>query len=135
MTYYYKEVIDGIITMFGSMSRPTEIYEDISEEKYKELEEKKQNKPSNTLDVKYVLDNETEEYIEVETTHDEKVMWYVSAITDGTMTIDDVPEEFKSDVQALLPVEPVYPYGLSNEQIEDVEQVYRDKLESEVANA
>lgn len=114
MDYYYKYVKNDVIEFVGSMSRKTELYSDISYEKYEELDKKLNNIPKRTLDFKYQLSNKTEEYIRVETNHDEKVQWYVNAVLNDTITLDEVPEDFIDEVNALISEEPNNPYGIDN---------------------
>ena len=58
----------------------------------------------------YRLSNETEEYIAMSRTHEETVDWYVQAVSNGEMTLEEVPEEYRSEVEAKLPTptEPTY---------------------------
>ena len=99
----YKQIENGYITMLGkSPSIPTNA-EEITEEKYNQLMETIQNKPSDTLETIYYLSAETETYVGRETTHAEKVEWYASAVLSGQMTIEEVPEDYKAEVEAKLP--------------------------------
>lgn len=100
--FYYKAVNNGIITQIGSGSKLTKLYTEITEEKYNQLMTVIQSKPEDTLETIYYLSAETEEYVSRDTTHDEKVNWYVSAVVSKQMTIDEVPEEYKAEVQAII---------------------------------
>lgn len=99
---FYKIVEDGYITMIGSPNVPSNGIE-ITEAKHTELSEKIKNKPQDTLEAVYRLSNETEEYVPCERTHDEIVDRYVQAVSSGTMTIDEVPEEYRAEVETKLP--------------------------------
>lgn len=111
---YYKVVKDGIIEMIGSGSKETTLFTPITEDKYEELQAIMKLKPDDTLEEKYLLDDETEMYIGIETTRYEKCQCYANAVTSGELTIDDVPEEFKADVESLLPQPEVNEESLDN---------------------
>lgn len=105
---FYKIVQNGYITMIGSPNVPSN-GEEITKEKHTELSEKIKNRPADTLEAVYRLSNEIEEYIAIPRTHDETVDWYVQAVSSGTMTIEEVPEDYRSEVEAKLPTEqPTY---------------------------
>ena len=106
---FYKIVENGYITMIGSPNVPSNGVE-ITEEMHTELSEKIKNKPQDTLEAVYRLSNETEEYVPCKRTHEETVDWYVEKVSGGEMTIEEVPEEYRSDVEAKLPtpIEPTY---------------------------
>lgn len=110
--YFYKVIQNRIITQIGSGSKETTMFTPINQEEYSSLLAKMQSKSDDTLEQKYVLDSETKEYEAIETTHEEKVDWYRRAVEKGDITIEDVPEEYKAEVETLLPNNP---YGLSNE--------------------
>ena len=106
---FYKMVENGNITMIGSPNVPSN-GEEITEQKYTELSEKIKNKPEDTLEAFYRLSNETETYVPCERTHEETVDWYVEKVSVGEMTIEEVPEVYKAEVEAKLPTptEPTY---------------------------
>lgn len=106
---FYKIVENGYITMIGSPNVPSN-GEEITEEKHAELSEKIKARPQDTLEAVYRLSNETEEYVPCERTHSETVDWYVQAVSSGTMTIEEVPEDYRAEVEAKLPTptEPTY---------------------------
>ena len=106
---FYKIVENGYITMIGSPNVPSNGVE-ITEAKHTELSEKIKNKPQDTLESVYRLSNEIEEYVPCERTHEETVDWYVQEIVVGNITIEDVPEEYRSEVESKLPppTEPTY---------------------------
>ena len=106
---FYKIVENGYITMIGKSQRVPSNGEEITEEKHTELSEKIKNKPEDTLEAVYRLSNETETYVPCERTHDETVDWYVQKVSGGEMTLEEVPEDYRSEVEAKLPTEqPTY---------------------------
>lgn len=106
---FYKTVQDGYITMIGKSQRIPSNGAEITEAKHKDLSEKIKNKPEDTLEAVYRLSNETEQYVPCERTHDETVDWYVQKVSGGEMTIEEVPEDYRSEVEAKLPSEqPTY---------------------------
>lgn len=132
--YFYKVIQNRIITQIGSGSKETTMFTPIAQEDYNSLLAKMQSKPEDTLEQKYVLDGETEEYKAVETTHEEKVDWYRKAVEKGNMALEEVPEEYKAEVEAKLPNNP---YGIPNEKYLEIvaaeQQNYRNQLAQEVA--
>lgn len=100
---YYKTIQNGEITMIGKSSVVPQNAVEISEEKYNHIMAVIQTHPEDTLETKYYLSAQTETYVGRETTHDEKVDWYVSAVLTEQMTIDEVPEDFREEVKAKLP--------------------------------
>ena len=106
---FYKIIENGFITMIGSPNVPSNGVE-ITEAKHTELSEKIKTKPQDTLEAVYRLSNETEEYIAIPRTHSETVDWYVEKVSGGEMTIEEVPEEYRSEVEAKVPTptEPTY---------------------------
>ena len=99
---FYKIVENGKITMLGSPNVPSNGTE-ISEEKYNQLMAVIQAKPEDTLENVYELSNASEQYEPRKRTHAETVDWYVAEIMSGKLTIDKVPSEYKSEVEAKLP--------------------------------
>lgn len=98
----YKQIENGVITTIGKSSVIPSNGVEITEEKYDEIMSVIQSRPDDTLDVHYYLSAETESYVGRETTHEEKVDWYVNAVIAGTMTIDAVPAEYKAEAQAII---------------------------------
>lgn len=131
--YFYKVIQDGIITQIGSGSKETKQFTPITQEEHERLGEIMTSKPEDTLEQKYVLDAETESYKAIETTHEDKVDWYRKAVEKGDMTIDDVPEEYRTEVEAKLPNNP---YGIPNEEylkiVSAEQEKYREQLAQEV---
>ena len=106
---FYKIVQNGYITMIGSPIVPSNGVE-ITEAKHTELSNTIKARPQDTLEAVYRLSNETEEYVPCERTHDETVDWYVQKVSSVEMTLEEVPEEYRSEVEAKLPtpIEPTY---------------------------
>ena len=109
---YYKTIQNSEITMIGKSSVVPQNAVEISEEKYNQLMAVIRNHPSDTLETKHYLSAETETYVGRETTHDEKVDWYVSAVLTEQMTIEGVPSEYQEEVKAKLPQEEQEKYTL-----------------------
>lgn len=107
---FYKIVENGYITMIGKSQRVPSNGEEITEAKHTELSNTIKVRPEDTLEAIYRLSNETETYIPCERTHEETVDWYVKKVSGGEMTIEEVPEDYRSEVEAKLPTptEPTY---------------------------
>ena len=109
---YYKVIENDIITQFAR--QPNNIIPsfavEITEQKHTELSEKFKSKPADTLEAVYRLSNETEQYVAVPRTHEETVDWYVEKVSGGEITLEEVPEDYRSEVEAKLPTptEPTY---------------------------
>ena len=99
---FYKIVENGYITMIGSPNVPNNGVE-ITEAKHTELSNIIKARPQDTLESVYRLSNEAETYVPCERTHEETVDWYVQAVSSGEMTIEEVPEEYRLEVEAKLP--------------------------------
>ncbi len=131
---YYKVITDDIITQIGSGQHPSTLFPQITEEDYNRLLGVMQSKPDDTLEQKYVLSAETETYKPIPTTHKDKVKWYFNAVSSKQTVIEDVPEEFRSEVEAVLPNNP---YGIPNEEWlkiqAETQQAYRTQLAQEVS--
>lgn len=108
---FYKIVENGYITMIGSPNVPSNGFE-ITEANYIELSEKIKTKPEDTLEAVYRLSNETEEYVPCVRTHEETVDWYVEKVSGGEMTLEEVPEEYRAEVEAKLPTPAEQTYTL-----------------------
>lgn len=109
---YYKTIQDNEITMIGNSSAVPQNATEISGEKYNQIMAVIQTHPEDTLETKYYLSAETETYVGRETTHDEKVDWYVSAVLTEQMAIEGVPSEYQEEVKAKLPQEGQEKYTL-----------------------
>ena len=106
----YKQIKNGVIIAIGKSSIVPLDSEEIIAEKYNTLMATIQSKPEDTFEAIYRLSNETEKYVAYERTHEETVDWYVEKVSGGEMTIEEVPEEYKAEVEAKLPTptEPTY---------------------------
>ena len=107
---FYKTVENGYITMIGKSQRVPSNGEEITEAMHTELSNTIKVRPEDTLEAIYRLSNETETYVPCERTHEETVDWYVEKVGGGEMTIEEVPEEYRAEVEAKLPTptEPTY---------------------------
>ena len=107
---FYKIVENGYITMIGKSQRVPSNGEEITEAKHTELSNTIKVRPEDTLEAIYRLSNETETFVPCERTHEETVDWYVEKVSGGEMTLDEVPEDYKVEVEAKLPTptEPTY---------------------------
>ena len=110
---YYKQIENNIIILIGTSNRiDTETMIEISKADYDNLLSVVKNKPDDTLEYIYRLSAETNQYEPFARTHEETVDWYVGKILNEEMTIDDVPETYKEEVKAKLPVPPEQKYTL-----------------------
>ena len=100
---FYKMAENGYITMIGKSQRVPSNGEEITEARHAELSNTIKARPQDTLESVYRLSNETETYVPCERTHEETVAWYVEKVSGGEMTLDEVPEEYRSEVEAKLP--------------------------------
>lgn len=66
--------------------------------------------------------------------HELVVGQYTAEVMNETITIDDVPEEYRDEVQASIPNKP---YGISNNQYAEIvsieQQKYRNQLAQEMS--
>ena len=119
---FYKITENGYITMIGSSNMSTN-GEAITAEKHAELSETIKNKPENTFKSVYRLSAETEQYLPCERTHEETVAWYVEKVNSGEMTLEEVPEDYRLEVETQVnPTEP------------DPEQAVVDSIMQEVSS-
>ena len=107
---FYKIIKNGYITMIGKSQKVPSNGEEITEARHTELSNTIKTRPQDTLESIYRLSNETETYVACERTHEETVDWYVEKVSCGEMTLEEVPEEYRSEVEAKLPTptEPTY---------------------------
>ena len=106
----YKYIENGIIVYIGESNRIPQNGVEITPEEKAKLEAVIASKPADTLESIYRLSAETEQYEPFTRTHEETVAWYVENVNSGEMTLDEVPEEYRSEVEAKLPTptEPTY---------------------------
>ena len=100
MNNYYKIIENGYILSIGDNGK---IGEPITEEEYNSILSIIQSKPADTLESIYRLSAETEQYEPFTRTHEETVDWCVQAVSSGTMTLEEVPEEYRAEVEERLP--------------------------------
>lgn len=98
---FYKIAENGYITMIGKSQKVPSNSEEITEAKHTELSNIIKAKPQDTLESVYRLSNETETYVPCERTHEETVDWYVQAVSNGEMTLEEVSEEYRAEVEAI----------------------------------
>lgn len=101
---YYKLIENGVITMIGKSGVLHETQTEITPEKHAELDYRIKNAPVDTFESVYYLDAETETYLPRERTEEEKVDWYVQIVQAGTVALEDIPEEYRAEVEKRLPV-------------------------------
>lgn len=110
---YYKQIENNIIILIGTSNRiDTKTMIEISKADYDSLLSAVKNKPEDTLEYIYRLSAETNQYEQFSRTHEETVNWYVGKILNEEMTINDVPETYREEVKAKLPVPPEEKYNL-----------------------
>lgn len=108
----YKYIENGIIAYIGESNKiPSNGVEITPEEKAK-LEAVIASKPADTLESIYRLSAETEQYEPFARTHEETVSWYVEKVNSGEMTLEEVPEEYRAEVEAKLPTPTEQTYTL-----------------------
>ena len=123
---FYKIVNDNIITMVGKWSVNPENGVEITEEKKAQLESVIASKPADTLESVYRLSAETEQYVACPRTHEETVQWYVEQVNSGEMTLDEVPEDYRAEVEAIITPQP------SDDYTAGYDQAVLDMIESGV---
>ena len=122
---FYKYIENGIIAYIGESNViPTGGLEITAEEKA-QLEAVIAAKPVDTLEAVYRLSAETEQYVAFARTHEETVQWYVEQVNSG-MTLDEVPEEYRAEVEAIITPQP------SDDYTAGYDQAVLDMIESGV---
>lgn len=97
---YYKQIEDNILVgIYKSNNLPLE---EISEEEYNNILSIIKSKPDDTLESIYRLSAETNQYEAFARTHDETVEWYVQKIMSEEMTIDEVPTDYREEVNSIV---------------------------------
>lgn len=106
----YKYIENGIIAYIGESNKIPPNGVEITSEEKAQLEAVIALKPADTLESIYRLSAETEQYEPFARTHEETVAWYVEKVSGGEMTIEEVPEEYRAEVESKLPIpeEPTY---------------------------
>ena len=100
---YYKMIIDGIITLIGPGSAVHESQTEITKEEYDSLMAVINDRPVDTFESVYEL-KESGMYEPRERTHDEVIDWYVQIVSIGTVTLDEIPQEYRAEVEARMPI-------------------------------
>lgn len=100
---HYKIIENNIITTIGTLSGVNDSVTEITETEYNTLLSVMANKPVDTLETVYRLSAETNQYEPFARTHEETVDWYFQKVTSGEITLDEVPEDYKAEVEAKLP--------------------------------
>ncbi len=98
----YKYIENGIITYIGESNRIPSSGVEITPEEKAKLETVIASKPADTLESVYRLSVETEQYVPYPRTHKETVALYVEKVNSGEITIDEVPTDYKSEVEQLV---------------------------------
>lgn len=104
---YYKTIENTVITGIGSGSMIHENQIEITKEEYDSLMAIIQDKPVDTFESVYEL-KESGMYEPRERTHEEVIHWYAEIVYVGTISIEEVPEEYRSEVDSLLNPEQNY---------------------------
>lgn len=73
-----------------------------TEEEYNELRKIINNRPMDTFETVYFLNHDTKMYEGRDRTHDEVVDWYVQVVQIGTVKLEEVPEEYRTEVESRL---------------------------------
>lgn len=123
----FCKVINGNeITMVGKWSVNPEKGVEITAEEKAQLEAVIASKPADTLESVYRLSAETEQYEPCQRTHEETVQWYVEQVNSGEMTLDEVPEDYRAEVEAIITPQP------SDDYTAGYDQAVLDMIESGV---
>lgn len=122
----YKYIENRIIAYVGESNRIPQNGVEITLEEKAQLEAVIASKPVDTLESVYRLSAETEQYEPFERTHEETVAWYVDKVNSGEMTLDEVPEEYRAEVETQITPEP--------DPDPDPEQAVVDSIMQEVSS-
>ena len=95
----YKYIENGIIVYIGESNRIPSNGVEITPDEKAQLEAVIASKPADTLESVYRLSAETEQYEPYPRTHEETVAWYVEKVNSGEITIDEIPADYKSEVE------------------------------------
>ena len=98
----YKYIENGIIAYIGESNRIPSNGVEITQEEKAQLESVIASKPADTLESIYRLSAETEQYEPFARTHEETVAWYAEQVNSGEMTLEEVPTDYKSEVEQLV---------------------------------
>lgn len=109
---YYKQVENNIILSIGTLEIANDSLTEITETEYNNLLAIMKRAPKDGAEYGYHLSAETLQYEFYVKPREEAVDWYVGKILNEEMTIDDVPETYREEVKAKLPVPPEQTYTL-----------------------
>ena len=109
---YYKKVENNIILSIGTLEVANDSVTEITETEYNNLLAIMKRAPKDGAEYGYHLSAETLQYEFYVKPREEAVDWYVGKILNEEMTIDDVPETYREEVKAKLPVPPEQTYTL-----------------------
>ena len=112
----YKYIDNGIIVYVGESNRIPQNGVEITPEEKAKLEAVISAKPEDTLESVYRLSAETEQYEPFSRTHEETVAWYVEKVNSGEMTLDEVPEDYRAEVEAQITPQPSEEYTAGYDQ-------------------
>ena len=96
----YKYIENGIIAYIGESNRIPSNGVEITQEEKAKLEAVIASKPADTLESIYRLSAETNQYEPFERTHEETVQWYVEQVNNVEMTLEEVPDDYRAEVEA-----------------------------------
>ena len=123
MTYKYIE--NGIVVYIGESNVIPACGVEITDEEKAHLESVIASKPDDTLESVYRLSAETEQYVACLRTHEETVQWYAEQVNSG-MALDEVPEDYRAEVEAIITPQP------SDDYTAGYDQAVLDMIESGV---
>lgn len=109
---YYKQVENGIILSIGTLEVANDSVTEITETEYNNLLAIMKRAPKGGVEYGYHLSAETLQYEFYVKPREEAVDWYVGKILNEEMTIDEIPETYREEVKAKLPVPPEQTYTL-----------------------
>lgn len=109
---HYKQVENGIILSIGTLEVANNSLTEITETEYENLLAIMRKAPQDGAEYGYHLSAETLQYEFYVKPREEAVDWYVGKILNEEMTIDEIPETYREEVQAKLPVPPEQTYTL-----------------------
>ena len=96
----YKYIENGIIVYIGESNKIPSNGVEITPEEKAQLEAVIASKPADTLESVYRLSAETEQYEPFARTHEETVQWYVEQVNNVEMTLEEVPDDYRAEVEA-----------------------------------
>lgn len=109
---YYKQIENNIILSIGTLEVANDSLTEITETEYNNLLAIMKKAPQDGAEYGYHLSAETLQYEFYVKPREEAVDWYAGKILNEEMTIDDVPETYREEVKAKLPVPPEPTYTL-----------------------